>query len=336
MGHKTYNNKVPPMSMLSSQHHSFDIALAARYGVEEAIFIHHFMHWIRINRAAGRNIKEGRCWTYQSRKEIALHFPYWNLERVRYLGDKLVEMGVIITGNFNKSKMDKTIWYAFVNEKQFGLDEESSKNLYERENPHSSAEIPNSCGKIDTPIPDSKSSDSKSSDKGISNKPPISKCKPPKSAAPPISAEAESLCDHFLSKIRERNPKFKEPNLQKWLKEFDLLLRVDNRNYMEAGLLIEWASTHKWWKVACISPSKLRKDFDAMTMQMQADFDRDVVRSNRNYAVSMKEKYPEKLKGLTFDDKFAMNRFAGKEVPFNLPQETFRQAFLGMFGGREC
>lgn len=141
------------MAILSSQHHSFDIALASKYGVECAILIQHFQHWIRINRAAGRNIREGRAWTYQSRKEIQLHFPYWTFEEVKYLCEKLVEEGVLITQNFNKNKIDKTLWYAFVDEEAFKVSEGFSKNLYEREFSLSRREKSLSKGKSPQPIP---------------------------------------------------------------------------------------------------------------------------------------------------------------------------------------
>ena len=103
------------MSFLSSQHHSFDIKLAAKYGVEEAILIHHFQHWIRINANAGRNFIDGKTWTYQKRKDIQSHFPYCNYDRVKYLCEKLVNQGVMVSSNYNKSPFDNTNWYAFAN-----------------------------------------------------------------------------------------------------------------------------------------------------------------------------------------------------------------------------
>ena len=169
---------------ISSQHHSFDIRLAGLYGVEEAILIHHFQHWVRINYAAGRNIKDGRCWTYQSRREIQLHFPYWNVERIRYLCQRLVELGVLVTANYNKSAIDKTLWYAFVNEKAFGVDGESSNKFYERENPHSSGKIPVPCGKSPKPIPDTKSSDTKLQIKAKKERAEKSASPPPPSDCP--------------------------------------------------------------------------------------------------------------------------------------------------------
>ena len=87
--------------------------------------------------------------------------------------------------------------------------------------------------------------------------------------ASPPSADAEALCEFFLKSLRERNPKFKEPNKLKWIKEFDLLLRVDGRQLDEVKSLISWASSHKWWKISCLSPANLRKNYDAMVIEIK-------------------------------------------------------------------
>lgn len=139
---------------LSSQHHSFDISLAAEYGIEEAILIHHFQHWIRVNKSRGRNHIDGKTWTYQSRKDIEAHFPYLNEEKIRYACEKLVKEGILLTANYNKNKIDKTLWYAFVDEEKFIP--EISKNVYERENSQSTGKKAIRGGKIPTPIPDTK------------------------------------------------------------------------------------------------------------------------------------------------------------------------------------
>lgn len=103
-----------------SQHHSFDIAVASEYSIEEAILIHHFQHWIRINRTLKRNQHEGRTWMYQTQEEIAANFPYFrNRQTVMRIIQKLVDKGVLMEENFNKAKYDRTKWYAFVNEGKF-------------------------------------------------------------------------------------------------------------------------------------------------------------------------------------------------------------------------
>lgn len=69
----------------------------------------------------GKNFKEGRTWTYQTRKEIAALFPYWNEDKVRRMTEQLVEKEILIKANFNKNSLDKTIWYAFKNEEMFTI-----------------------------------------------------------------------------------------------------------------------------------------------------------------------------------------------------------------------
>jgi len=134
-----------------SLHHSFDINLASIYGIPEAIIIHHFQHWISINKRLGRNFKDGKTWTYQTHEEICAHFPYLSKEEVRETierlatgksrrskSDELEFEPVLIKGNFNKTPFDKTTWYAF------------SNNSYER------ADAQIGSGHLPTPIPDTK------------------------------------------------------------------------------------------------------------------------------------------------------------------------------------
>jgi hypothetical protein len=154
-----------------------------------------------------------------------------------------------------------------------------------------------------------------------------------KSAPPPPSADASDLCKTFFEKIRERSPKFKEPNLKKWTQEFELLLERDNRPKDEVLGLIEWAGSHSFWRANCLSPGTFRKAYDRMLLQMQTDTEQKSAEENRKYALLAKEEFPERLKNLTINARYAMNLPAGKEVPFSLPKKSFRMAFISMFGG---
>jgi len=118
------------MNNISSQVHNLNVAVAVKYGVDESILIHHFLHWIHFNKMREKNFKEGRTWTYQSRKDMAAHFPYWNEDRIRRLCENLVELGVLVQGNFNKNTIDRTLWYAFANEEEWGLDDTSIKEMF--------------------------------------------------------------------------------------------------------------------------------------------------------------------------------------------------------------
>ena len=44
--------------------HTFDIDIAAKYGVEEAILLNHLWFWIQKNEANDRHFHDGLYWTY--------------------------------------------------------------------------------------------------------------------------------------------------------------------------------------------------------------------------------------------------------------------------------
>ncbi|MEN6512245.1 MAG: hypothetical protein ABFD00_10515 [Chloroherpetonaceae bacterium] len=99
--------------------HCFAVEHAEKYGIECAILIHHFQFWIEQNQAMGRNFIDGRTWVFQTQKEISSIYPYMSEDMVFKYIKKLVDEGVLITANYNKSQLNKTLWYAFKNEKMF-------------------------------------------------------------------------------------------------------------------------------------------------------------------------------------------------------------------------
>ncbi len=128
---------------LSSIHHSFDTQLAAQFGIEEAILIHHFQHWIGINRNLKKNLRDGRTWSYQSQEWIAAHFSYLSKFQVKRTIKKLIKAGVLLVGNYNKKRYDHTNWYAFVDEGKYMPLIEMGRNrpINETESPHQKDEI---------------------------------------------------------------------------------------------------------------------------------------------------------------------------------------------------
>jgi len=67
----------------------------------------------------GRNFHDGRTWMYQTQKEICAIYPYWTEDMVHKYIKKLVDKGVLVVGNYNKTKFDQTKWYAFKNQEKF-------------------------------------------------------------------------------------------------------------------------------------------------------------------------------------------------------------------------
>jgi len=106
--------------------YSFDIEFAKKYGVDEAIMIKSFQYWIRLNKANKSNYHDGRFWTYNTTKALAELFPFWSEKQVRAILSSLLIKDILIKGNYNKLGFDRTIWYAFKDEKTF-IDAHSTK-----------------------------------------------------------------------------------------------------------------------------------------------------------------------------------------------------------------
>ncbi len=93
--------------------HSFDIILAAKYGILEAVIIKHFQFWLAKNKANGTHCHDGKYWTYNSIDAFQKLFPYVSCKTIRNAIGKLVKEGVLITGNYNQDPHNHTKWYTF-------------------------------------------------------------------------------------------------------------------------------------------------------------------------------------------------------------------------------
>lgn len=99
--------------------YSFDIEIAKKYGINEAIMIKNFQYWIRKNKSNNLNYNDGRTWTYNSVDAFTLLFPFWSYNQTKRILSSLIQQEVLVTGNYNKAKYDRTKWYAFVDEQTF-------------------------------------------------------------------------------------------------------------------------------------------------------------------------------------------------------------------------
>lgn len=99
--------------------YSFDIDVAKEYGVNEAIMIQNFKFWIMKNKATKKNFFDGHYWTYCSKKALMELFGFWSEQSIKTILNHLKEKGVLITANYNNSPYDRTLWYAFADEKKW-------------------------------------------------------------------------------------------------------------------------------------------------------------------------------------------------------------------------
>lgn len=94
--------------------HAFNIDIAEKYGIKEAILIENIAHWIKKNYANKKHIHEGKVWSYNSVEAFKDQFPYMSAKQIRYALNKLEDAEVIKSGNYNKAKYDRTKWYTII------------------------------------------------------------------------------------------------------------------------------------------------------------------------------------------------------------------------------
>ncbi len=92
--------------------HFFDTEIAAEYGINAAVLLQNIGYWVQQNEANKANFYDGYYWTYNSRKAYQELFPYMSERQISTAFQKLIEAGLVITGNYNKLAYDRTLWYA--------------------------------------------------------------------------------------------------------------------------------------------------------------------------------------------------------------------------------
>ncbi len=105
--------------------HSFCVDIAQKYGVYCAIILNHLNFWIAKNAANEKNFFDGHYWTYSSVKAFANLFSYMTDKQIRNALATLEKEGLIITGNYNTSRYDRTKWYALTEKGESILLEEN-------------------------------------------------------------------------------------------------------------------------------------------------------------------------------------------------------------------
>lgn len=126
--------------------YSFNVELAEKFGVEEAVLLQHLYFWIQKNAANGKHFHDGRYWTYNSARAFSVLFPFWKRQKIDRLIQSLRERGAILVGNYNDVGRDRTRWFA-LSETVCAIAENRAMHCSEVSNPLLESE---------QPLPDSK------------------------------------------------------------------------------------------------------------------------------------------------------------------------------------
>ena len=132
--------------------HSFDVATAQKYGIHQAIFIRHMQWWCIKNRANNKHFrpvlidgsKQYRTFTYNTAEALAKMFPYFSVSQIYRIVTDLREKKVIAVVKYADNPYDKTNWYCFIDEDEFGInnikqdvrEDEETEEVVEEEKLH--------------------------------------------------------------------------------------------------------------------------------------------------------------------------------------------------------
>jgi rubrerythrin len=92
------------------------VGLAERYGPIESIILSNICWWVETNRKNGKHFYDGRFWTYGSTSAFERIFTYLTPQQIKYTLKNLRERGALLTGNYNKMRYDRTLWYTVSDE----------------------------------------------------------------------------------------------------------------------------------------------------------------------------------------------------------------------------
>ncbi|MBQ3176904.1 MAG: hypothetical protein IJB52_03730 [Clostridia bacterium] len=115
-----------------------------KIGLNEAFLLQQVHYWLTEHEKQGKNFHDGRFWVFNTYEEWHKQLSFIQERTIRDAFKHLKELGLVVTGNFNKKGFDKTIWYSIdydVVEKMFPQDvsndaspDEIPVTLHDRQN----------------------------------------------------------------------------------------------------------------------------------------------------------------------------------------------------------
>ena len=90
----------------------FSPKMAEKLGLNEAIMLQQIHYWLEMNKANNSNYYDGFYWTFNSYVNWQKNqFSFWSVKTIQRILTKLEKDNLLISGNYNKKKYDKTKWY---------------------------------------------------------------------------------------------------------------------------------------------------------------------------------------------------------------------------------
>lgn len=113
---------------------TFNSEVAERYDIYVAMVLSQINYWLQkyTEKNDSKHNKDGRFWVYNSFESWREQMPYMSISTIRRATKKLIDEGILLKGNYNKSPIDKTSWYTIDYDKLDDLFSENTSICSER------------------------------------------------------------------------------------------------------------------------------------------------------------------------------------------------------------
>ena len=186
-----------------------NISIATDYSVEVAIFVQYVAQWAYKNLANEKHIHDGFVWTFNTHKAFQKYFPYWSSDQIKRVIKKAIDDGLVQKANYNKTKYDRTCWYALTEKGRRFYPELATPEIDIGRSTSDETKSPNGRDEIASPIPTTNTT----SKKDINIKTLISQKDP---------------CSPALKKLNSKDAE-----------EMDMML-ADNPHDIPVQMLLDW------------------------------------------------------------------------------------------------
>jgi hypothetical protein len=211
---------------------------------------------IRYNQPENPNVvKSWRC-SWDELPECALKLEAWEVlrENLSARGNDWLDAFVSACPEASVKRSAKSMPKGFA--KSMANQEQEHKQEHERDQPS-----PEGLGA--------------SSSKMISETEDLNLASAPRSDDRPTKSptlEGVRLAEDLRDRILENNDsaKITHKQVESWAQEADRMMRLDGRTKEQISFLIDWSQHHPFWLKNILSMSKLRQQFDRLTIEMKS------------------------------------------------------------------
>lgn len=252
----------PPLQVLPT--------LATKIGLNNAIVLQQVHYWLRVS----NNDRDGHKWVYKTVEEWHSEFPFWSKRTLERIIQSLEELEILVAGNYNKLKMDRTKWYR--------INYESLNKQPDNANRQSDGM---DTDKMTQMIPPNCQIGNRQSDVNVSDKMTVpitreytetttentQKKNNSRKRVYDESSVHYQLAYRLYQKILVDDPSFKQPNMNTWADSIRLMMEQDERTVEQIEYLIDWSQANSFWKSNILSTKKLREKATTLIRQIKAD-----------------------------------------------------------------